>query len=370
MFLVNGSLFLAADFSNARRLTNFRLLRESQETLSHLPARFSGNNPSAFPPHLRDRIRVTGETGQVVFQSDFFDDIPFSGVAGFSTVTVQNEPYDIFTAPIQTGDEVTGYLQIVEAQRARLSDVPPRVQIYILVSLVISGLTFFVGLFFAKRSLRPAEEMLKRLEQFTQDASHELRTPLAVLGSSLDVALKTQKYKEGLVSAKEDLVQISTLVDRLLELTRLDTLLLDRSDIDFSGLVTETTRKLELLAREKSIALTTTIAPNVSLSADPSLMKQVINNLVSNAIKFNRPGGSISVSLTPHALTISDTGIGISEEKLPNIFKRFFRVEDARSQEGYGLGLALVKRILALHDFKIAVSSTLGKGTTFTITFA
>lgn len=372
LFLVNGAIFLVADFGNARRQTNFRMAREAQFLMRRIPPTLTG---ALFPPppppgHFRDRFRILDASGKPLAVVGTFPDAPLSGTGGRSIVNVQGEPYDVLTTPVFRSGRLKGYVQLAERQQARIADLPPRAFIYILVSVLISGLTFIVGHFFAKRSLKPAEEMFQRLGQFTQDASHELRTPLAVLGSSLDVALKTGNFREGLLSAKEDLQQISRLVERLLELTRLDQFTLELRSVDLTTLTQETAEKFRALAREKPVTVDTTIEPDVRVQGDATLLSQVLGNLLSNAIKFNTSHGKVTVRLTKNSLVISDTGIGIDSADLPHVFDRFYRADTSRSRDGYGLGLALVKRIVDLHGFRISLHSEKGKGTSFTITFS
>ncbi len=369
LFLINGALFLAADLKNAERQSGFRVARESQMIMDRLPSYF--NKPiTAIPPPLRDRVRIVDAAGNALYASGLFEDIPFSHTTDTSDVVIDGEHYTITTRAVSSNGNLQGYLQIAEPERGQAGDLPVRALIYLLITILISGLTYLVALFFVRRSLHPAEEMFLRLQQFTQDASHELRTPLTILGSSLDVALKTGTYKEGILSAKEDLHEISILIERLLELAQLDSFTVSKKKIDLSSLVTQTTEKFSLLAKEQHITLKKNIAANIHVQGDEALLRQVISNLLSNALKFNTKKGSISVTLTKHTLKITDTGIGIEKKDLAHIFDRFYQADTSRSEDGYGLGLALVKRIVDLHTWKIDVESTKGKGTAFTLRFS
>lgn len=370
LLLINGALFLAMDIINARRLAHLRLMNHALGfTERHTTVAPEGLG-AFLPPMLRQRTRIADPEGNPVYAGELFSNVPFSPIPEFSATRIHGEEYTIFTAPIFQNERIVGYMQIADTARFTRRDLPERVFLYLLLSAGISALTFFVGLSFARRSLRPAEETMERLEQFTQDASHELRTPLAVLNSSLDVALKSGKYREGIASAKDDLKQVSVLVERLLELTRLDSFTLERSRVDLSQILADAAEKFSHLAKEESIALTTDIAPGISVLADATLLRQVVSNLLNNAIKFNRPGGAITVRLTRKFFTIADTGMGISVEDLPHLFDRFYQADPSRSRGGLGLGLALVKRIVGLHGWKIDVESEEGEGTTFRIQFS
>lgn len=370
LLLINGALFLSVDIINARRLAHLRLMNHASGFIE----RHSMTDPAGMgdflPTMLRPRTRITDADGNPVYAGALFDGIPFSpAVPEFSYTRIHGEEYSVFTAPILQDQRITGYVQIADTVRIPRRDLPERIFLYLMLSAGISALTYVVGLAFARGSLRPAEETLERLEQFTQDASHELRTPLAVLNSSLDVALRTKKYKEGIDSAKEDVRQITSLVERLLELTRLDRFTLERAEVDLSQLVAEAAEKFSHLAMEQVVTLVTEIADGVTVRGDPTLLRQVVGNLLSNALKFNRSGGTVTVRLTKKALTIADTGIGIAKEDLPHLFDRFYQADPSRARGGHGLGLALAKRIVELHGWRIDVESEKGEGTGMTVRF-
>lgn len=370
LLLVNGILFLAADVGNSQREMNGRLFRTAHAILES--AQFGSLDfPHFLSPQLRERVRIANADGGIVYAGGLFENVPFSGDAGVAAVIVQNERYAVLTLPIQPGDDIVGYLQVAELERLPVGGLPVRALIYLLVSIAISALTFIVGQFFARKSLVPAERAMQRLEQFTQDASHELRTPLATLSSSLDLALKTKQYREGIESAKGDLKEVSLLVERLLELARLDQLILALEPTDITDLVTTTIDRHAATAMEKRVTIVKELAFGVHVNADAALLRQLVSNLLANAIKFSKPdGGTVTVRLTHECLSVTDTGIGIPGAELKRIFDRFYQVETSRSNDGFGLGLALVKRIADLHNWSVGAQSTEGSGTTFTVYFS
>jgi signal transduction histidine kinase len=375
--LANGAIFLAADLINAKRQSHFRLERIAENVVRNpgkmpllSPDLPPMRSPREVPGPMRERVRILSETGQVLFGGALFGDVPFGGREGYEEATIQNEQYLILTRLIAgEGGGNEGFVQVAEVERMQVGDLPERILLYLVVSVAVSALTFVAGLSFARRSLKPAEESMQRLEQFTQDASHELRTPLAALSSSLDLALKTGKHHEGIVSAKEDLKEVSVLVERLLELARLDKFVLANDPVDLGTVVRDSVAKLQPVADVKGVRLIPDVTQVVSVKGDELLLRQALSNLLTNAVKFTPRGGTVSVRLTRDALAVSDTGIGIAAQDLPHIFDRFYQAETSRSNEGFGLGLALVKRITELHDWTIGVASEEGKGTTFTISF-
>ncbi len=371
LMLANGALFMAADLGNARREMNNRLLRTAHAILEY--SRYGSIDfPHFLPVPLRERVRIADPSGQVMYAGVLFSDMPFSASSGVSSTSVQGERYAVLTMPILgEGESVQGYLQVAEVERLPIGDLPSRALLYLIVSVGVSALTFAVGQFFAWKSLRPAEDAMQRLEQFTQDASHELRTPLAALSSSLDLALRNQKYREGIESAKEDLKEVSVLVERLLELARLDKLVLATEAVDATALVEGVVAKHGDAAKAKGVKLVAEVSPGVTLRSDPALLKHLLVNLLLNAVKFSKPeGGVVTVRLTQEFLSVSDTGIGIPQADLERIFDRFYQVESSRSNDGYGLGLALVKRITDLHGWTVDVRSAPDAGTEFMVRFA
>lgn len=369
LFLINGLIFLGIDFQNAQRQTAGRLLGTADYVLGQfVPGR--GIPITSIPPIIRDRVRIADTKGDVLFEGGIFESVPFTTQEGLSDIRIQNDEYSVLTTKILYKGELAGYIQVADVERQQFRDLPARVFLYLFVSVVISLLTFGVGRFFARRSLLPAERMVTKLEQFTQDASHELRTPLAALNSSLDLALKTESYKEGIVSAKEDLQQVLTLVERLLEIARLEQFIIHPEAVDVSALVRDVVERYKPLALEKGITIDTDLDEAYVTSADPSLLRQVLNNLLSNAIKYNKPDGKVAVELRKGKLTVEDTGIGIAKEDISHIFDRFYQVDDSRSRGGFGLGLSLVRKIVDVHGWDLTVKSTEGKGSRFSISFS
>ncbi|MBP9774167.1 MAG: HAMP domain-containing histidine kinase [Candidatus Peribacteraceae bacterium] len=369
MLFITGVVFLGASFMDRYRYRRAHLEQMQEAILQRQKA--SRDLPSSIPPILRSRLRVIDVNGDSLYSGELYAHIPFDLDVGMSTVTVENETYDILTTPLllENGDP-GGHLQI--ADRSPPDDLSKQVILFVIVSFGISFLTFGVGLYFARRSLKPAEQMVERLEQFTQDASHELRTPLTAISTSLDLALATGDFPDNVLSAKKDLKEINILVQRLLELARLDHFLLRKEEVNLSTLVAETIDKHQQFADLKNIVIERQIAPDVKVLGDSSLIRQIVSNLLTNAVKFNNENGTIQVKLKSHTLTVRDTGKGISKDALPNIFNRFYQEDASRTKgkTGLGLGLALVKRIVDLHRWTIHVHSKHGEETTFTIHFS
>ncbi|MFC5051274.1 sensor histidine kinase [Rubritalea spongiae] len=214
--------------------------------------------------------------------------------------------------------------------------------------------------------------------RFTGDASHEMRTPLAVILAKTELALmrerSPEKYRETIQVCHESAEHMQSLIESLLELAKVDSgeFSVEPSSGSLAILVEDVVTLLEPLAQKRDIRMSAKLEP-VDIMIDVQRMKQVLINLLSNAIKYNRNGGKIDVSMKQGIdwieLVVKDTGPGISEEALPHIFDRFYKVDDVRASEGgsTGLGLSISKAIVEAHGGVISVESELNVGTAFTI---
>ena len=217
-----------------------------------------------------------------------------------------------------------------------------------------------------------------RQRQFTADASHELRTPLTVIRSASELALSQlrspEEYQETIEVSLKAAERMTNLVNGLLALARLDSSNADfhLQQINLSDLVGESVSLLGAIASEKQISLVSDLHA-VQIFGNPDSLSRMIDNLITNAIIYNKPGGKVFIILKSiddkAVLEIKDTGVGISEEHLPFIFERFYRVDKARSRlsGGSGLGLAICKGVIEKHNGTITAKSILGEGTTLQI---
>ena len=226
---------------------------------------------------------------------------------------------------------------------------------------------------------------MRRLEglrrEFVANVSHELKTPLTsiqgLVETLLSGALEDQANNRRFVTLiDEDAKRLARLIDDLLELSQIESkaVPLQVRPVDLQALLGELAERLHPLLQERQVALELSLAADTpQVPADPDRLRQVFLNLLENAVKFNTPGGRVTVSAERRGETlrvaVQDTGIGIPPEDLPRIFERFYRVDKARSRQmgGTGLGLSIVKHLVELHRGTVEVDSQPGRGSVFAV---
>jgi heavy metal sensor kinase len=230
------------------------------------------------------------------------------------------------------------------------------------------------------RMIARLDEAFQTTRRFLADASHELRTPLTAIKGELEEVVSrkdlSEEVRERTGSVLEEVERLTHIVEGLLAVARLDAGEAQREWLrfDLAELVATTADQMKLLAEDQRITLVCNTASRVDVEGDRARLKQVIVNLLDNAIKYTPEGGSIHLSVRAQnsaVLEIVDTGIGIPKDELAHVFDRFFRVDKARSRnvEGTGLGLAIVKSICTAHGAEIETESTVGRGSCFRIKF-
>ena len=227
--------------------------------------------------------------------------------------------------------------------------------------------------------------VLRRLEtirrDFVANVSHELKTPLtAVSGYAetlLDDGIPPEQRRRFVETIRDNATRMQRIVDDLLDLSRIESggWRPAARSIDVAGLVSDVYVALQPAAAAKGLALVADIAPDAArINADPTAFRQIVTNLVENAIRYT-PAGSVTLSTRCSDggtwLEVRDTGIGIAPEHLPRIFERFYRVDAGRSREqgGTGLGLAIVRHLADAHGGRVEATSAIGKGTTVSVLF-
>jgi heavy metal sensor kinase len=385
-----------------------------------------------YSPEANDRfIRVTAGDGRLIYASGAPKDgsfdpaqVPAPSLAGTALLRRQATPSGALL--IATHDHLSArgshYRVEVGVSSARTDETVKQVLLILAVGLPIAVSVAVAGGFvLVRRALKPVDRlsqkaaeitqhnlserlpvmrtgdelerlslslnlMISRLQdaldsskQFVADASHELRTPLAVLRGELEGLAQNAQLKiqtrESLGSMLEEVDRLAEIVEGLLALSRLDTgeAHAEWVRFDLAELAVTTADQMSLLAEDKHITVIRDFSGPVMIQGDRARLKQVVVNLLDNAIKYSAAGGRISLKITPEngyaVLDVADDGVGIPAEALPHVFKRFFRVDGSRSRDqgGAGLGLSIVKSICDAHGARVEVSSTPGRGSRFRV---
>lgn len=305
------------------------------------------------------------------------------------------------TQRVEIGDQVLGYLrvshpwfEVTKPSRQLIRDLSLGV-------MLVIGAVAAIGWLLSGLAIAPVRDSYQRLKQFTADASHELRNPIAVIQTNVQVALADPdpSLQQDQLHVIERLTRrLGRLVDDLLFLARQDSgmVALQPSLVHLDQLLKEVLEEQQAIATDKNISLrlqVPEVAPETSsdkepayaITADTNQLTRLFTNLISNAVQYTPAHGKVTVALqrlklqgNPYLqVQVSDTGVGISAESLPQIFERFYRADPARAaisqkqqpnqSTGSGLGLAIVKAIVENHQGQIQVTSALNQGTTFTV---
>lgn len=393
-------------------------------------------------------IYLRGPEGRILDTLSNEDSLPqFLQVTGFQTLLAEGELWRVYNQEVAIGDQ-RGQLQVaqeLDLVNSILANLQAQLLLGLPLALLLAGLG---GYFLASRALRPVDRitqtaqaisasdldqrihyrgpadeigrlastldnMLDRLQgafvrerRFTGDAAHELRTPLAGLKGRIGVTLSQPRQAEAYAETLHDM---EGQVDRLIRLSN-DLLLMARLDqgqlrpqvdtIILSDFLSAVVDQVRPLTEAKSISLTTTIPPDLTIQGDLDLLIRLHLNLLDNAVKYTPPGGRVAVEAEGAeryvAISISDNGPGIPAEHLPRLFDRFYRVESDRSRAGRrpevhggqsalspgwrddgrgggptrggaGLGLAIAYEIARAHGGELSVQSEVDQGTTFMV---
>ena len=227
------------------------------------------------------------------------------------------------------------------------------------------------------RMLDRLDNAYSHVSRFSADAAHELRTPLTIIRGELELVASGEKRPEdierALSNALEEMTRLSSLVDNLITLSRMESLWGKRAHaaVDLQALAVETIDQMSLLAVEKRIRLTGPEGPGVLVAGDRDRLKQVLVNLIDNAIKYTPESGQVSVEVGVEGengfVAVEDSGIGIDPAHQGRVFDRFYRVSPDRGEVGAGLGLAIVKSICQAHGGTASLRSVPEIGSRFQI---
>ena len=234
------------------------------------------------------------------------------------------------------------------------------ISIFFIIYLIIA----IIGFYLSKLFLKPIRDERLKLNNFIKDTTHELNTPIsAILMSTENKSLSEKQIERVRISAK----RVSEIYSDLTYLFLEDKETIKNiQEVNLKDLISEQMEYLELIASKKKITINQNIE-EFTYKIDKDDFIRIFNNLISNAIKYNKIGGTIDISFEKDTLKISDSGIGIAKEKLKDIYNRYYRATN--EQGGFGIGLNIVSHICNYYKIKITVESKIKQGTTFTLCF-
>lgn len=363
--------------------------------------------------------RLTSSSGNLGNYSAPLDQAALSAMEQTRrNVVVNGFPLRVLTRPLFVTDRIVGRIQVAEPIGSVQETERGVTAVMVVAGFFAFVISLFLGNALIERALRPIENIaeaasqiatgddlsrripydgpldelgkltvifnatLSRLEQlftaqrrFVADVSHELRTPLTVIQGNVDIIRRYGPDDDSLAAMSSESKRMTRLVGDLLLLAQADSgqLPLQTENLELDSLLLEVFEQAKLLVADNGVSIRLGRFEPVRVHADPDRLKQLLLNLVSNAIKFTPPGGAVTLSVWPDGpealMAVEDTGEGIPAEDLPHIFERFYRVDKARArkQGGAGLGLSIAYWIAEAHGGRITVSSAIGVGTTFTI---
>jgi signal transduction histidine kinase len=301
--------------------------------------------------------------------------------SGFKSLTL-NENIQVreLTIAVIQNQILLGYLQVATSLEP-LENTTKTLRLLLSIGVPITlGFIGLTGWFLGGMAMQPIRQSYEAQSRFTADASHELRAPLAAILSNAQVGLLAPTCDEVSRQRLEKIVNLTksmtVLIGHLLLLARQSSKLNPEllQTVNITQILTDLAPHYQDLAQEKDLTFYTQLPQkSILIRAEPELLRQAIENLLNNAVKYTNSGGTISLKLIYESrwvmITVTDTGMGIPPEDLPHIFDRFYRVDQVRTRKtgGFGLGLAIVKQIVEAHQGYVRATSTLGVGSTFTL---
>ncbi len=306
---------------------------------------------------------VINNAGQVIFQN-ILENPDFENIDIQENTIVSVNGFYVFRAPLEQWSVI-----FYASSPSFFIDFFEDMLVLLVLSLLFSGLMYYIWYQFVYRALMPLEENLDDMKSFIHNAGHELKTPLAVMRGNLQIIEAEKKYDESLIhSSIKNVDTMNGLIEWLRELSEIWKLkeqeFLPLADTIWS-IISEFSENMQA----KSISLDTQLNSKYSLRANKHEIHMLVANILGNAIKYSPANSKIFVLVKKNILEITDTGPGMSEAEKEKIFDRFYQGSAARNVEWFWIGLSLVRKIADSNKWKLELESELWKWTTFRVIF-
>lgn len=358
---------------------------------------------------------LSGWEKEIIFPDFERDSVLMEKGESFQTIHFRNRPIRLYYRLFRYRSRPLFVIQAAASVQS-VRNTLDRFRLIILVSIPGAvAMACLIGWFLVKRSLRPVDSMIQEARQitaaylkgrlprthagdeldrlaetlnemmdrieastrsiqdFSSDISHELKTPLAIIRGEIDLALRKSRTPEVFMQTlrviEGEVNELIRLVDDLILLVRSDAkqLHFEKKIVSLSALLQQVRERFQDRADAKGVQVSLNPHANVEIKGDAVYLKRLFSNLLDNAIKFTPEGGKVWMTLKQEnrraVVEVADTGMGIEPEMQAKVFSRFYRTDQARSQEGSGLGLNIAKTICEAHSGKIQIFSQLGSGT-------
>ncbi|MDD5213604.1 MAG: HAMP domain-containing sensor histidine kinase [Candidatus Gracilibacteria bacterium] len=315
-----------------------------------------------------DFILYNSKTSSIIFSNNSEDDfntelVNNKGEYGIYENDLWDKDYFILRKNIKDNIDIFIYTEGTMDLSSIIFDLFK----FFILSIVFSGLIYYLMIRFINRLFKPVEGNIEEMEDFVHNVGHELKTPLANMKSSLELAKLKGDYSDCAIDNFSEIDKMNNLIESLLTLSTLDTK--KTAKFQIFPLIEDEIKNYSAKLNDKNISVNLVKNYDLKLNINSDHFRILFSNLLSNAIKYNIENGKIDIILDEKSLSIKDSGIGIENENFERIFEKFFREEFARGENGFGIGLSLVKKIISLYNWKIEVKSKKGEGTEFVIKF-
>lgn len=240
---------------------------------------------------------------------------------------------------------------------------------FTIISLLFSILIYYIWIIFVNKVFVPVEENIKDMSNFIDNAGHELKTPIAVIDSNIQLINDLKTYDEAMMlELKGEVKKLNSLIDSLVKLSNID-VFKDVENINLSDFINEIINDFKSKIDDKKIVVNIKIDKKIIISSNKNYLYIFLSNIIWNAIKYNKIMWIISITYKNGTLIVKDTWVWIKKSDLEKIWDRFFKSDNSRNTEWFGIWLSLVKKIWDIYWWHIKVNSKIWEGSEFSIKF-